>query len=90
MTKLLLIFALGNFVLAASAWYENAIFYQVYPQSFKEGKEAHTGHGDLKGVIEKLDHFVELNVDAIWLNPIYKASTHGYDITDFKSIDPKV
>ena len=27
------------------------------------------GIGDLKGIIDKLDHFVKLGVEAIWLCP---------------------
>lgn len=86
--QILLVFSCSIYGLNG-AWFDKAIFYQVYPQSFKEGKETQVGTGDLKGVIEKLDYFTELKVDAIWLNPIYKASTHGYDIIDFNSIDPK-
>jgi alpha-glucosidase len=71
------------------AWYDNAVFYQIYPQSFKESKGELKGNGDLKGVIEKLDYLQDLGVDAIWLNPIYVASTHGYDVIDYKKIDPK-
>ena len=44
--------------------------------------------GDLKGIIEKLPYIKSLNVNAIYLNPIYKAySNHRYDIGDYLEID---
>nr|OQO17379.1 hypothetical protein B0A51_15530 [Rachicladosporium sp. CCFEE 5018] len=47
-------------------------------------------HGDIRGVIEKLDHIQSLGVDVLWLCPVY-ANSHkdaGYDITDYSTIDP--
>lgn len=44
--------------------------------------------GDFKGVIEKLDYLKELNVSAIYFNPIFKAfSNHRYDTGDYMVID---
>jgi glycosidase len=80
----------GLFLGIHGAWFDNGVFYQVYPQSFKEGNGKMEGHGDFKGIIEKLDYIKDLGVDAIWLNPFYNATSHGYDIKDFKSIDSKV
>ena len=36
-----------------SKWLDNAIFYEIYPQSFKDTNG--DGIGDLQGIIEKLD-----------------------------------
>lgn len=45
--------------------------------------------GDIKGIISKLDYLKELNVSAIYLNPIFKAfSNHRYDTGDYMQIDP--
>lgn len=44
--------------------------------------------GDLAGVREKLDHLVELGVNAIYLNPVFHAEgSHKYNATDFRHID---
>lgn len=42
------------------------------------------------GVMNKLDHLIESNVDAFWLSPIYPSPMvdFGYDISDFLDIDP--
>jgi len=45
--------------------------------------------GDLKGIIDSMDHLKALNVDNIYLNPIFQAdSVHKYNTTDYLKIDP--
>src|SRR4051794_21963543 len=57
----------GNAV--TPAWWQTAVIYQVYPRSFQDSSG--DGVGDLRGVIERLPHLVELGVDAVWLSPIF-------------------
>lgn len=68
------------------SWWKQAVFYQVYPRSFKDTND--DGIGDLKGIIEKLDYLKKLGVDAIWINPHYDSpnTDNGYDIRDFRKI----
>lgn len=47
-------------------WAKNAVFYQIYPQTFCDSDG--DGIGDLQGIISKLT-MKSLGVDAIWLNP---------------------
>ncbi len=70
----------------SSQWYKNAIFYEVYVRAFYD--QNGDGHGDLRGLTEKLDYFVELGVDCLWLLPIYPSplKDDGYDIADYYSI----
>ena len=45
--------------------------------------------GDLVGIIEKLPYLESLGVEAIYLNPIFQAtSNHRYDTGDYHRIDP--
>src|SRR6201993_846848 len=46
--------------------------------------------GDLKGVAARLDHLVDLGIDAVWVSPIYPSpmADFGYDVSDYKDIDP--
>ncbi|MEJ5241257.1 MAG: maltose alpha-D-glucosyltransferase [Anaerolineales bacterium] len=69
-------------------WYKNAIFYELYIRAFRDTNG--DGHGDLRGVIEKLDYLQHLGVDCIWLLPMYPSplKDDGYDITDFYNIHP--
>ena len=65
------------------AWWKEAVFYQIYPRSFKDSNG--DGIGDLKGILEELDYIKMLGVDAIWLSPIYDSPNddNGYDIRDY-------
>lgn len=44
----------------------------------------------MAGIKDKLSHFTESGITAIWLSPIYRSPMvdFGYDISDFKDIDP--
>ncbi|WP_439593594.1 glycoside hydrolase family 13 protein [Microbacterium sp.] len=45
--------------------------------------------GDLDGVIEHLDHLVELGVNLLYLTPVFPAaSNHRYDAASFDTVDP--
>jgi maltose alpha-D-glucosyltransferase/alpha-amylase len=69
-------------------WYKDAVFYEVYVRAFRDSKG--DGHGDLLGLIEKLDYIKDLGVDCIWLLPIYPSPLNddGYDIADFYGVHP--
>ncbi|XP_031625093.1 maltase 2-like, partial [Contarinia nasturtii] len=69
-------------------WYENGVFYQIYPRSFKDSNG--DGIGDIRGIIQELDYLKELGVDGAWLSPVLKSPMvdFGYDTEDFYDIDP--
>ncbi len=69
-------------------WYKNAIFYEVHVRAFCDGNG--DGHGDLRGLISRLDYLQELGVDCLWLLPIYPSPLldDGYDIADYYGIHP--
>ncbi|GIF09988.1 alpha-glucosidase [Actinoplanes teichomyceticus] len=70
------------------SWWKKAVVYQIYPRSFADSDG--DGMGDLRGVIDHLDHLAELGVDVLWLSPIYPSpqDDNGYDITDYQDIEP--
>jgi cyclomaltodextrinase len=86
-------------------WVADAVFYQIFPDRFRRsGRVAPPGPledwdapptvhgfkgGDLYGVIDRLDHLVDLGVTAIYLNPIFSsASNHRYHTYDYLAVDP--
>jgi len=70
-------------------WVNNAVFYQIYPQTFYDSNG--DGIGDLKGIIAKLDYIKSLGVDAVWINPFFESPfcDAGYDISDYCKVAPR-
>lgn len=85
----------------------NLRIYQVMVESFADGDgSANYGvgygpsqhNGDLQGIIDSLDHIKSLNVNAIWLTPVFdscagqggdnKLDATGYFACDFFTVDP--
>lgn len=60
-------------------WWQQASIYQVLIQSFKDTDG--DGKGDILGVIERLDYFVALGVDVVWISPVYESpmADMGYE-----------
>src|SRR6201996_1427086 len=69
-------------------WWQDGIIYQIYPRSFQDTNG--DGIGDLRGIIQRLDHLKWLGIKAIWISPIYPSpmADFGYDISDYKGIWP--
>lgn len=69
-------------------WWQNAVFYEVYPRSFADSNN--DGVGDLNGITSKLDYLKDLGVDAIWITPCFPSPQvdFGYDVSDYENIDP--
>ncbi len=45
--------------------------------------------GDIQGIIDKLDYIAQLGANALYINPLFRAtSNHKYDTADYKHIDP--
>ena len=70
-------------------WLADAVLYEIYPQSFADANG--DGIGDLRGVIDHLDHIASLGVDVIWFNPCFVSPfvDAGYDVADYLTIAPR-
>ena len=88
-------------------WVQDAIFYQIFPDRFANGAPSnnppnvqawgspptlwHFQGGDLRGIIQHFDYMLDLGINAIYLNPIFAASSvHRYNPSDYFKIDPKL
>lgn len=86
-------------------WAQGAVVYQIFPERFANGNPANDPEnvedwalpptrtsfkgGDLRGIINRFQHLVDLGVEVLYLTPIFKSpSNHKYDTTDYYTIDP--
>ncbi len=72
-----------------SAWWRDAVIYQVYIRSFADGNG--DGIGDLLGIRTRLPYLRALGVDAVWITPFYPSpmADGGYDVADYCAVDPQ-
>ncbi|GAA5217291.1 alpha-amylase family glycosyl hydrolase [Corallincola platygyrae] len=68
-------------------WWQNAVFYQVFVRSFSDSNG--DGHGDIQGLIDKLDYIEALGVRGIWLMPMTLSHFHtnGYAVVDHRKLE---
>lgn len=88
-------------------WVQDAIFYQIFPDRFANGDLSndpaniqpwgappsihHFQGGDLRGIIQKFDYLLDLGITALYLNPIFQAtSNHRYNTSDYYKVDDKL
>jgi cyclomaltodextrinase / maltogenic alpha-amylase / neopullulanase len=88
-------------------WLQDSIFYQIFPDRFANGDQNNDPTniqkwgstptiwgfqgGDLRGIINHFDYLLDLGVNALYLTPIFAASsTHRYNTSDYFLIDPKL
>jgi len=67
----------------------------IIPRAWNEKPQKLLGQreyfgGDLWGIVERLDHIVDLGASTLYLTPIFKAhSCHKYDTEDFREVEPQ-
>ncbi len=74
-------------------WYDKAIFYHMYPLGMS-GAPFRNEKGDIVNRFWELEewilHIKEIGCNAIYIGPLFEASTHGYDTTDYKMVDRRL
>ncbi|GAA2585403.1 alpha-amylase family glycosyl hydrolase [Dactylosporangium fulvum] len=67
-------------------WWRGATLYHIYVRSFQDSNG--DGHGDLAGIISRLDYLQWLGVDALWLSPTMPSPNNdwGYDVADYLNV----
>jgi cyclomaltodextrinase / maltogenic alpha-amylase / neopullulanase len=86
-------------------WCKGIVYYEIFPERFATGNQNKTCHkyepwesvptrenylgGDLAGIVAKLGYLKSLNVDCLYLTPIFLGDfNHKYATTDYYRIDP--
>lgn len=74
-------------------WYNEALFYHIYPLGLlgaeKENNQEMVSHR-LSELEKWIPHLHKMNVNAIYIGPLFESTTHGYDTKDYKLLDKRL
>lgn len=74
-------------------WYEEAIFYHIYPLGLLGAPKTHTEDGVTHRLRELDDwvwHMKECGFTATYIGPLFESTSHGYDTRDYKQVDSRL
>lgn len=74
-------------------WYEEAVFYHMYPIGMSGAPRRNEEDGVTHRFpeLEKwLPHIQGMNADAIYIGPLFESTSHGYDTKDYKLVDRRL
>lgn len=75
------------------AWYDEAVFYHIYPLGLTgapEKNEYGAAVSRLKELEVWIGHIRELGCNALYIGPLFESGSHGYDTTDYKKLDSRL
>ncbi len=75
------------------AWYDEAIFYHIYPLGLA-GAPKENAYGEpehrLNTLLPWIDHIRSIGCNAIYIGPLFESVGHGYETTDYKKLDSRL
>ncbi|MDE7200896.1 MAG: alpha-amylase [Lachnospiraceae bacterium] len=75
------------------AWYDEAIFYHIYPLGLTGAPKANS-YGEpehrLNTLLPWIDHIKNIGCNAIYIGPLFESVGHGYETTDYKKLDSRL
>ncbi len=75
------------------AWYDEAIFYHIYPLGLtgapRENSYTEPVHR-LNTLIPWIAHIREIGCNAVYIGPLFESVGHGYETTDYKKLDSRL
>ena len=75
-----------------NSWINEAVFYQIYPMGFCGAPEYNDCKQEyrLDKIKEWIPHLRDLNVNAVYLGPVFDSTKHGYDTKDYYKVDTRL
>ena len=75
------------------AWYDEAIFYHIYPLGLT-GAPKENSYGEpvhrLNTLIPWIEHIRNIGCTALYIGPLCESVGHGYETTDYKKLDSRL
>lgn len=75
------------------AWYDEAIFYHIYPLGLCGSEKVNAFKGEGRAFSEMNlwpRHIQEIGCNAVYIGPLFESSTHGYDTADYQKVDGRL
>ena len=74
-------------------WYENAVFYHIYPLGLTDAPKNNdyqiTEHR-LNQLGPWIKHIKEIGCNALYIGPLFESVGHGYETTDYYKLDSRL
>ena len=74
-------------------WYEEAVFYHMYPIGMTGAPRENTQEGVVHRFEQLhpwLEHVHHMGCTAIYIGPLFESTSHGYDTRDYKLVDRRL
>lgn len=74
-------------------WYEQAVFYHMYPLGMTGAPMQNTDENIRNGFTELkqwIPHIRDLGCTAVYIGPLFESSSHGYDTRDYQLVDRRL
>ncbi|HYD81541.1 MAG TPA: alpha-amylase family glycosyl hydrolase [Paucimonas sp.] len=67
--------------------WQHGAFMEIYVRGYQDSDG--DGHGDLRGLTQRLDYLKDLGIKGIWLMPVTQSQDrdHGYAVADYRAIE---
>ena len=75
------------------AWYDEAVFYHIYPLGMTGAPKQNSYEGEvsrLNMLLPWITHIKEIGCNAIYIGPLFESVGHGYETTDYKKLDSRL
>jgi len=77
-----------------NSWIEECIFYHIYPLGFCGAPENNdmtsAPKPRLNRIKEWIPHLKSLEINALYLGPVFESTSHGYDTIDYFKVDRRL
>ena len=76
-----------------SKWYEEAIFYHIYPLGLLGAPKTHQDEREVHRLRELdpwIDHMKDTGFTAVYIGPLFESTSHGYDTKDYRKVDSRL
>lgn len=75
------------------AWYDEAVFYHIYPLGLTGAPKENPGGEPvhrLNTLLPWISHIRQIGCNALYIGPLFESVGHGYETTDYKKLDGRL